>query len=89
MAFATAGILCMIICAPSAAAVPTAAGSTVPSPKMFGYAAGPAQRIGTAAGKPHYVSPSATRAGAVAGRLKGHQAPVPALRRRPSVPARW
>ncbi len=46
---------------------------------MFGYAAGPAQRVGTAAGKPHYVPASATRAGAVAGQLKGHRAPVPAL----------
>ena len=51
----------------------------MPSPKMFGYAAGPAQRDGTAAGKAHYVPASATRAGAVAGHLKGHQAPVPAL----------
>ncbi len=78
-AIATAGVTCLAIFAPGAAAVPAASGGTVPTPKMFGYAAGPAQRIGTAAGKPHYVPASATRAGGVAGRLKGHQAPVPAL----------
>ena len=78
-AIATAGATCLAIFAPGAAAVPAASGGSVPSPKMFGYAAGPAQRDGTAAGKAHYVPASATRAGAVAGHLKGHQAPIPAL----------
>jgi len=78
-AIATAGVTCLAIFTPGAAAAPAASGSSVPSPKMFGYAAGPAQRDGTAAGKGHYVPASATRAGAVAGHLKGHQAPVPAL----------
>jgi hypothetical protein len=63
----TAGVTCLAIFAPGAAAVPAASGGSVPSPKMFGYAAGPAQRDGTAAGKAHYVPASATRTGAVAG----------------------
>src|SRR5260370_233436 len=79
VALATVATWCAVVCVPDASAMPAAAGSVVPSPKMFGYAAGPAQRTGTAAGRPHYVPASATRAAAVAGRLKGHQAPVPAL----------
>ena len=78
-AIATAGVTCLAIFAPGAAAVPAASSGTVPSPKMFGYAAGPGERIGTAAGRSHTVPASATRAGAVAGHLKGHQAPAPAL----------
>jgi hypothetical protein len=77
--FATIGIMCLAVFTPGAAAAPSASAGTVPSPKMFDYAAGPGQHDGTAAGKAHYVPASDTRAGTVAGHLKGHQAPVPAL----------
>ena len=79
VAFATAMTLALVVCMPAALAATAVAGAGLPTPKMFGYAAGPAQHIGTAAGKPHYVSASATRASAAAGGIKGHPAPAPAL----------
>src|SRR5579863_10212984 len=78
-AFATVTALAVMICVPAAVAAPAGAGGGVPAPKMFGYAAGPAQHVGTAAGTPHYVPASATRATVAPGGIKGHAAPVPAL----------
>jgi RHS repeat-associated protein len=79
VAFATVTALAVMICVPAAVAAPTGTGGGVPSPKMFGYAAGPVQHVGTAAGKPHYVPASATRTTMAPGGIKGHAAPVPAL----------
>jgi RHS repeat-associated protein len=64
----------MAICAPVAFAAQAI--HTVAAPKMYGYAAGPGQRDGTAAGRSHYVSASATRTNS---RVPGHSAPTPAL----------
>jgi RHS repeat-associated protein len=64
----------MATCA--AAAFAAGAARTVAAPKMFGYAAGPGQRGGTAARRSHYVSASATRTHL---RVPGHSAPKPDL----------
>jgi RHS repeat-associated protein len=65
--------------APAAQAAPGPHGGGVAPVRMYGYAKGPAQKDGTAAGRPHYVSVSATRARG-AGGVKGHAAPkLPAL----------
>ena len=66
----------MTLCAPSAVAVSAAAGGSVPAVRMLGYAKGPAQRDGTAAGRSHYVPASATRSGL---KVPGHAAPKPDL----------
>ena len=79
IALATVITWCAVICVPSVAAMPMLRSSGVPAPKMYGYAAGPAQHLGTAAGKPHYVSAAATQAHPAAGSIKGHSAPVPDL----------
>src|SRR5580692_11875751 len=65
----------MTLCAPSAIAAAAAAGS-VPAVRMFGYAKGPAQQFGSAAGRSHYVGASATRSDR---KLPGHAAPKPDL----------
>jgi RHS repeat-associated protein len=57
--------------APVALAAPGPRG--LPSAQMFGYAKGPAQKIGSAAGRAHYVPATATQARA--GGVKGHRAP--------------
>jgi RHS repeat-associated protein len=64
------------VCAPAAVAAQISLQHVAP-PKMFGYAAGPAQRNGTAAGKAHYVPASTTTTRLPAG--KGRRAPVPDL----------
>ena len=79
VAAVTAGAMCLVVCAPVAAAAPAAAGRNVPPVKMYGYAKGPAEREGSAAGRGHYVPASATQAGTGTGHQKGHQAPVPDL----------
>ncbi len=61
---------------PGARAAQASGLRAVPPPKMYGYAAGPAQRDGTAAGRSHYVPASATRTGL---RMPGHSAPKPDL----------
>jgi RHS repeat-associated protein len=53
-----------------------AAAASVPTVHMFGYASGPAQRDGTAAGRSHYVPASATRSDL---KTPGHAAPKPDL----------
>ena len=70
LAFATAGVMCAIVCAPSAAAAPGAPGGGVPSPTMYGYAKGPAEHLGTAAGRPHYVPAADTQAAAGLSRVR-------------------
>ena len=60
-----------------AAAVRAGHGSR--SAGLFGYAAGPRQHLGTAAGRPHRVPVSATRARVSPGRIRGHRAPRPHL----------
>jgi RHS repeat-associated protein len=72
----TAFVVGMALCSPGAVAGQVTQGGTVPSPKMYGYAAGPAQRDGTAAGRSHYVPASATRTDL---RVPGHPAPKPDL----------
>ncbi len=67
-----------VLCLPDAFAAPTAAAGSGPSVKMFGYAKGPAQRTGSAAGQAHHVPASATRARGLTHVTKGHRAPVPA-----------
>jgi RHS repeat-associated protein len=59
--------------APVAFAAPLVGGG-VPPARIFGYAKGPGQPFGSAAGKPHYVPASATRASG-AGGARGHAAP--------------
>jgi Domain of unknown function (DUF6531) len=76
VAMLTAFMVGMIVCAPSAVAAQAIRFRTVPPPKMYGYAAGPAQRDGTAAGRSHYVPASATRTDQ---RAPGHSAPKPNL----------
>src|ERR1700727_541369 len=66
----------MTLCAPSAIAVAAAMGGSVPAVRMFGYAKGPAQPTGTAAGRSHYVSASATRSDL---KVPGRAAPKPDL----------
>jgi hypothetical protein len=62
---------------PVAQALPVASVAGLPSVKMFGYAKGPAQPMGSAAGLGHYVSASATAASAAAdAKVKGHAAPA-------------
>jgi len=78
-ALATVVMWCASICVPSAVAMPVLSGSGVPAVKMFGYAHGPVQQIGSAAGKPHYVPASATRVRQAAAGIKGHAAPMPQL----------
>jgi RHS repeat-associated protein len=71
VALTTAFMVATAVCAP--VLVAQAAGSpSVPAPKMYGYAAGPAQHNGTAAGKSHYVPASATQTSL---RVPGHDAP--------------
>jgi RHS repeat-associated protein len=69
----TTFVIGMTVCAPGAFAGQASQGPTVPALKMHGYAAGPAQHDGTAAGKRHYVPASATRTGL---RVPGHHAPA-------------
>jgi RHS repeat-associated protein len=66
----------MTVCAPSVIAAAAAVGGSVPAVRMFGYAKGPAQRDGTAAGRSHYVPASATRSQLT---VSGHAAPKPDL----------
>jgi hypothetical protein len=77
VAAVTAGAMGLLAFAPVAVAAPAAASRNVPPPKMYDYAPGPAERDGTAAGKPHYVPASTTQAATVTGHPKGHQAPAP------------
>jgi RHS repeat-associated protein len=72
----TASVIGMAVCVPGASAAQTIGSRSVPPPKMYGYATGPAQRDGTAAGKSHYVPASATRTDL---RMPGHRAPEPDL----------
>ena len=67
------------LCVPGAQAASALDGGTVPAVKMYGYAAGPKQAVGSAADRAHYVPASATRARAGSGAIKGHPAPVPDL----------
>ena len=53
--------ICSNIYAPAVMAASAMTYASVPAPSMHGYAAGPAQQNGTAAGKSHYVSASATK----------------------------
>lgn len=43
--------LCAVICVPAANAIPVHGGGGAPAVKMFGYAHGPLQRFGSAAGR--------------------------------------
>jgi len=72
----TAFVIGITLCAPTAVATTAIQNRTVPPPKMYGYAAGPAQQNGTAAGRSHYVPASATRTDL---RAPGHSAPRPDL----------
>ncbi len=70
----------IVIWAPAASAVPVIHRGGLPAVKMLGYANGPRQHGGTAAGRPHRVPASATRAKpALAARTPGHRAPKPDL----------
>ncbi|HXS63847.1 MAG TPA: DUF6531 domain-containing protein [Streptosporangiaceae bacterium] len=51
----------------------------LPAVKLFGYARGPAEHHGTAAGRAHYVPASATRAKPALAGGRGHRAPKPNL----------
>jgi len=51
----TAFAVGMAVCTPVALAGQAAGSKAVPPPKTYGYAAGPAQRDGTAADRSHYV----------------------------------
>jgi RHS repeat-associated protein len=62
--------------APAAIAEMAVKYPAIPAPSMHGYASGPAQLNGTAAGKSHYVPASATRTSLTA---PGHAAPAPDL----------
>jgi hypothetical protein len=76
---ATVVALLLGMCAQVAFASPAGAAG-VPAVTMHGYAKGPAQQTGSAAGRAHYVPASATRASAtLATGTKGHAAPVPDL----------
>jgi YD repeat-containing protein len=79
LALATAVLWVLGTWGPTAYAVPGASGGGVPAPKMYGYAAGPVQQMGSAAGKAHYVPASATQAKSAVGSVKGHAAPTPDL----------
>ena len=79
VALASVALACMITCAPGALAVSGARKGGGPAVRMFGYARGPAQHNGTAAGKAHRAPASATRARAVKGSISGHRAPKPHL----------
>ena len=74
----TALVIAVTICVPASlgAAAQAVGNPAVPSPTMHGYAAGPKQHDGTAAGRSHYVPASATRTGL---RISGHSAPKPDL----------
>jgi RHS repeat-associated protein len=72
-------------CAPTAVAGQVVRHPPVPAPTMHGYAAGPAQHDGTAAGRSHYVPASATRTGL---RVPGHSAPRPDLAPPPMAAAK-
>ncbi len=65
--------------APAALALPVIHGAGLPAVEMFGYASGPSQHRGTAAGKAHYVPASATRAAPALATPRGHRAPKPDL----------
>ena len=73
---ATASTAWMTIGVSSTLAAEAPHSPTGPAPTMYGYAKGPAQRSGTAAGRPHYVPASATRTGL---RVSGHHAPAAKL----------
>ncbi|MBV9449023.1 MAG: hypothetical protein JO345_24310, partial [Streptosporangiaceae bacterium] len=75
----TAIALGAVTCVPAANAMPEHGDGGVPAVKMFGYAHGPAQQPGSAAGKPHYVPASTTQAHVAAGTVKGHRVPAPDL----------
>ena len=90
VAAVTAGAMCLVVCAPVAAAAPAAAGRNVPPVKMYGYAKGPAEREGSAAGRAHYVPASDTQAGRRArGTQRGTRRRSRTWRRRRWAPARW
>jgi RHS repeat-associated protein len=78
-ALATVAAWCMVIWTPDALAAQVIHGGGLPGVKMFGYASGPAQHRGTAAGKAHYVPASATRAAPALARERGRRAPKPNL----------
>src|SRR5580698_112495 len=71
----TIGIFVGLPAATAAAAAAAGSGGVAP-PRMYGYAAGPAQHGGTAAHRSHYVPATATRTHL---RAPGHRAPVPDL----------
>ena len=63
-----------------AQAAPPASGAGLPAVAMYGYAKGPVQQVGSAAGLPHQVPASATAASAAAtAGIKRHPAPAPDL----------
>ena len=70
---------CAVMTGAPVGAAPVQPGHGSRSAGLFGYAAGPRQHIGTAAGKPHHVPASATRARVTPGRFRGHRAPRPHL----------
>src|SRR5215469_14204941 len=74
VAAVTAACVFLGLVAPVARAATGRPGGGVTPVRMYGYAKGPAQKYGTAAGRPHHVSASATRARG-AGGVKGHRAP--------------
>jgi RHS repeat-associated protein len=65
--------------APVVLAASAVTGKGLPTVKLFGYARGPAQHQGTAAGQAHYVPASATRAKSSLAGVRGHRAPKPHL----------
>src|SRR6185437_15642422 len=65
--------------APAARALPATGARGRPTVRLHGYAQGPVQRNGTAAGRAHRVPASATRAHPAVGTIKGHRAPKPDL----------
>lgn len=74
---ATVVVSGMAVLVPAAAAAPGSPGSGLPAVRLFGYAAGPSQHNGTAAGRAHRVPASATRAAATSAKPTGHRAPEP------------
>src|ERR1700678_299122 len=72
------GSLAVLMC-PPVFAVSAAGMAGLPAVKMFGYAAGPVEHVGSAAGLAHYVPASVPRAGKPSGGVAGHAAPAPDL----------
>ena len=62
--------LAILMC-PPVFAVSAAGMAGLPAVKMFGYAAGPVEHVGSAAGLAHYVPASVTRAGKPSGCIRG------------------